>query len=529
MPDSATPKRYLEATLLAVAFAAAYTQSPLYYSNQNQYFLHGLAAGGLGHLGRDWLAQTRDPTPLFSALVAAGYRHLGEWSFQVAYFLILAGYFLGARWLVMALPGLPDTRAFRLAFAALFTAAHAAVPRVLSVKLTGVDYPWYLQAGVANQYLLGPGLQPSAFGTLLLAALAAFARGRPVPAGALAASACLFHSTYLLPAGLLVAGFMVELVRRGQRRSALVTGCVALAVVSPVIAYTLREFAPSSVATFAEARRILVEVRIPHHTVISRWFAPVDGLQLLWATAGLLLLRRSVLSAALVTAAGLGLALSLLQYATGNDTLALLFPWRISALLVPVATAVVVARAVAFLPSSRLVEGIAAIVVLALAAGGVWVMAAGVGYATNDAEADLHAFVRSHAGPDDAYLLPVGVPAVGSGRGSASTTFLPPPRPKPGSNLIPVDWQRFRLRTGVPIYVDFKSVPYADAEVIEWLRRVRQCEAWYAGDWNAPGRREELRREGITHVVTPAGRPIVADYLEEVPTVSPAYLVYRVK
>jgi hypothetical protein len=81
----------------------------------------------------------------------------------------------------------------------------------------------------------------------------------------------------------------------------------------------------------------------------------------------------------------------------------------------------------------------------------------------------------------------------------------------------------------VPIYVDFKSVPYADAEVIEWLRRVRQCEAWYAGDWNAPGRREELRREGITHVVTPAGRPIVADYLEEVPTVSPAYLVYRVK
>src|SRR5262249_61590181 len=135
-----------------------------------------------------------DPTPVFSALISAGYRYLGEWSFQAAYFLLLVGYFLSARWLLAAIPGLPDTRAFRFAFTALFTATHAALPRVASVKLFGVDYPWYLQAGVANQYLLGPGLQPSAFGTLLLAALAAFANGRPLAAGALAASACLFHS-----------------------------------------------------------------------------------------------------------------------------------------------------------------------------------------------------------------------------------------------------------------------------------------------------------------------------------------------
>jgi hypothetical protein len=30
----------LEAILLAVLFAVAHTQSPLYYSNQNQYLLH---------------------------------------------------------------------------------------------------------------------------------------------------------------------------------------------------------------------------------------------------------------------------------------------------------------------------------------------------------------------------------------------------------------------------------------------------------------------------------------------------------
>ena len=57
--------------VLAAAFAAAHTQAPLFFSNQNQYLLHGLAAAGYGHLSADWLSTTADPTPLFSAGVAA--------------------------------------------------------------------------------------------------------------------------------------------------------------------------------------------------------------------------------------------------------------------------------------------------------------------------------------------------------------------------------------------------------------------------------------------------------------------------
>ena len=69
-------RRPLEATVLAAVFAVAYTQSPLYFSNQNQYFVQGLADGGHGHLAADWLANTRDPTPVFSALVTVAYRTL---------------------------------------------------------------------------------------------------------------------------------------------------------------------------------------------------------------------------------------------------------------------------------------------------------------------------------------------------------------------------------------------------------------------------------------------------------------------
>jgi hypothetical protein len=523
--------RLLEAFLLAAAFAVAHTQSPLYFSNQNQYFLHGLANAGLGSLKQDWLATTTDPTPVFSALVSAGYRHLGEWSFQVMYFIMLMGYFLAMRSLVGALPGIPDTRAFRLVWAGGFIAFHAAILRLASVDFSGVDYPFYFQSGVAAQYLLGPGLQPSAFGMLLVVALAAFANGRPVLACLLAALPCAFHSTYLLPSGMLVLGFLIVTLKQSETSGprAFWALLAASVVLVPVTVFTLWTFGPDNPHTFGEAQRILAEVRIPHHCVIERWLDLIAGLQLAWALLGILLLWGSRLFLVLFIAAAFGVVLTLAQYETGNPTFALAFPWRISVVLVPVATAVIVAKVAKVVSNAPGAAWVGGALVAALAAGGMWVTLAGKGYHTNDAENAIHAYVRAHAGPDDVYLLPVTMPAVGTGRGSVSNTFTPPPRAKPGSNQIPVDWQRFRLDTGARIYVDFKSVPYADLQVLEWLRRMKQCEEWYTGDWNAPGVLADLRSEHVTYVVASREKPIKADYLEELPFADPAYVIYRVK
>jgi hypothetical protein len=513
--------------LLAAAFALAHTQSPLYYSNQNQYMLHGLALAGHGHLRGDWLANTKDPTPVFSCLVAGLYMVGGGWALQAAYFLLLMGYFLSVRSLIHALPGMPDTPSFRLSFAALFTFFHAALPRVVSVAVSGVDYPWYFQAGVASQYLLGPGLQPSAFGVLIVTGLAAIARGRPVLGCALAASSAMMHTTYLLPAGLLTLGVVATLLVQRKVVRAAMTGSVALAVVAPVLAYDLIVFAPNDRETFLQAQRILAEVRIPHHCVIARWLDGIALAQVGWILLGLALLRRTGVFTPLTVLAGGGLLLTLLQAAVHSPTLALLFPWRVSVVLVPVATAVICARVAALERPRRIVAILSALTHFLFAVGGAVVMAAGLGYRMVD-ENNLFTHVREHTEPGDVYLLPVKLPAVGTGRGAVSNTFTPPPRPKEGSNQIPVDLLRFRLHTAAPIYVDFKSVPYADAEVMEWHRRMNQCGAWYGGDWNRPSVRDELRREGITHVVAPFDRQIVAPFLEEVHR-DKAYVVYRIK
>ncbi|MBA4188722.1 MAG: hypothetical protein C0467_12050 [Planctomycetaceae bacterium] len=530
-PTPATPVRkshLLEALLLAIAFAVAHTQSPLYFSNQNQYFVHGLADGGHVNLSHDWLANTTDPTPVFSALIAGGYRYLGEWSFQAAYFFLLMGYFLGMRWLVAALPGMPDSHGFRLLWAAGFIAAHAAVLRVLSVQLAGVDYPWFAQAGVAGQYLLGPGLQPSSLGVLLIAGLAAFANHRPTLACGLVGAACAFHSTYMLSAGSLVLGFLVVLFKEKEDAGPVALRGLLLASVfiAPVAAYTLFTFGPHDPAIFEAAQNILVDIRIPHHCSIARWLDQVAWVQLLWAGLGIALLFRSRLFLVVLIAASIGLGLTLIQYEYTNPTFALVFPWRISVVLVPLATAVILAKVAARVPDSSWVAWVGGLGVLALAAGGVWVMVERLGYRTGEDETPLYSFVRASSEPKQVYLLPVRFPAPSTRRGAMSASFTPPPRPS--SDLIAVDLQRFRLHTGTPIYVDFKSVPYFEAEVLEWQRRMRQCEAWYAADWTSPERLQELRAERITHVVTPSNKPLTADYLEVVHS-DPAYIVYRLK
>jgi hypothetical protein len=518
--------------------ATAHTQAPLYYSNQHQYFLHGLAAGGRGLLADDWLANTQDPTPVFSAAVAVTYRPVGEWPFHVAHFVLLGVYFISLVKLCEAVPGLALTGLPRFTFLTLLVAVHSAAARVLSVRLTGKDYPWFLQCGIANQYLLGPGLQPSVIGVLLVTALAVAVRGRPVAAVLIAAAAATVHATYLLPAALLTVAIMTALTVDGRWRTAGLTGVVALVAVLPVVAYSVTAFAPTDAATFGEAQRLLARVRIPHHARVERWMDNIAWAQLVWIGLGIALVWRTPLFPLLAIPAALGAALSVVQVVTDSDTLALLFPWRISVVLVPVATAVILARLVGVGAGwlNRLsggtrwvLGGVVAALLVAVTAGGVAVMALRLGYAVSDDELPVLEFIRTHKQPGDVYLIPVTVPKVVPGqRGTASTTFIPPPRATPGTTLIPVDLLRFRLHTGAPLYVDFKSVPYKDADVLEWKRRLDRMQSWYAvKDWDR-ATRDAVTGEGITHVLATADRDLRGDGLERVYG-DEFYRVYRLR
>jgi hypothetical protein len=509
--------RDLENWLLALAFAVAYTQSPLYWSNQNQYFLHGLAAAGAGDLASDWLARTTDPTPVFSGLVAFGFGYLGPWVFQLGYVAILAFYFRQVEQLLDNCFGFD--RPGRLLSLAIVIVAHSAGVRYASVLLLGKDYPWFFQAGLAGQYLLGPGLQPSVFGVLILSGLVAFAEGRMLQAAAWTALAAVFHSTYLLPAALFVLAYQITQSLRGKCMIAVRVGLLALTIVAPVVAYVFWSFLGNDAAVMEEAQRLLVDVRIPHHCHIENAIDKVAIIQLAVIAVGLFVVRSSPVGLPLTLVSVAALVLSIGQWATGNRSLALLFPWRVSVVLVPVASAAltahfarVVAKRWRRWDSSLLAYNLT----LVAAFAGTWITVRGVGFPINRAESELIDFVRQNRRPGDVYLIPVTIPKLISGpRGSVSMTFDIPPPQAPG--LIPLDFQRFRLATGAAIFIDFKSIPYRASEVIEWNRRLEMVAEWYsAGDWT--GKIPELSGAGVTHVILPAnqkagglGKPIYTD------------------
>lgn len=460
----------------------SHTLAPLYSDNQTTKFVIGLARAGRGELARDWLAGRADPLPPFTALVTLTYRFLPEAAFY-AYFTAAAGVFL------YALHGIAD-RAAGLrrspARGALFLAALLVLYSRLAIHLAAAwgvgDLPSLFRRGLAGQYVLGPVFQPCVFGVLLLLAVRLFLEDRRYPAAAALAVAAVFHPAYLLTALALLAAFTIP---AGGRRPALGPALVFLVLVGPVAVATRVAFAPVDPTLWRQGLRFLVHERIPHHAVASVWFHGGEVFQVLLMAAGILAAGDRRLRLALAVPFAAGLALTVIQVATGSDALALVAPWRVSAILVPASVAVLLARLVAVMvpvhpraPARRTALAVAAMVVAVTVAAGVHFQWTAFRDRARSPAAALFAYVRGHLAPGDLYLVP--------------------PR---DDALDP-----FRLDAGAPILVNWKSHPYRlDDELAEWRRRMERADRVYAAPAGSVCAAAEAlaRTYGITHVVLP--------------------------
>jgi hypothetical protein len=475
----------------ALLFAGAYTQSRLFSFNQNTYFVHGLAAGGFGHLESDWLANQTDPTPAFSALVTLIHAHGRHWMFYAVHGALCAIYVLSlyaiarrasagdrdtpAEWVLLFFASMVFLHVYSVAGGAHRLGAPGAL-LPLAQKVDGVRR--LLTEGVATQFILGPILQPSAFGVLLVASIALFTHEREVAAIFCAASAGVMAPTYVWHAALLTVAYGVVAVSEGRARKAVAMGGLALVLVVPVVAYTVIAFAPTNPSVYSQAQALLVEARIPHHAKVSEWLGVAVWLQLGVILLGLASSRRCSRLFAVLTLSAAGCALlTILQISTGNLSLALLFPWRVTAWLVPVSTAIVMARIWA--KAARLLRGAPRTGVAFLSIGFLILAFAG-GVLKTLVSAGRNRYLES-------------VIAYAKAHGSADDTYL-----------IPLNFEDFRLAAGVPVFVDWKSHPYRDSELLEWYERVRLARAFYEAN-DAAGARAALdeieKRAHITHVV----------------------------
>lgn len=468
----------------ATAFAVAYTQAPLYTSNQNQYFLHGLARAGFGFLKFDWLARTADPTPLFSFLVQATYL-LNQWEglFYI-YYAILMGIYLfslikivGIVFPVLINPGPRFTLLTGLIL------VHSAGIRFFFARLAGANWTYILEDGVADQRLLGSVFQPSTFGVLLLLSIYLFLSRRVFWAVVSAVVAASVHPTYLLSSGILVLTYMLLLFKESRSiREPTTVGLFALILILPILAYVFLNFGSISPEITESARQVLVGFRIPHHAEISWWFDATAVVKILLVIFALWLVKKSELFLILGLPFITAVFLTGIQAFTGNPALALLFPWRVSTWLVPVSTTIILGWMIMQLFREMNEHQPRAFPVLYAINGVIIFLAVSTGMVRTYLE-----FTRMDNAPEKAMFEWV------SEHKSASDQYL-----------VPLKMQDFRLVTGAPIYIDFKSIPYRDADVLEWYRRVGMADRFYdSRDCDMLSELAEQRT--ITHVVVPSG------------------------
>ena len=417
-------------------------------SNQNTYLLHAVGPS-LSSLRDDWLLHTTDPLPIFTAVARLASDRVG---FAVESFVLMLAAFTGL-YLVASTLLRTASRTVRTALPSLavllVSAACYLLPHIL-VPAQGWVHPF---RGFGGQFLMSiPSMfQASDCGTLMLlgGGIAVWAITSPrrrllwVIAAGLAVATCALHPTYLAPLAVALLGFAVADVasQRTIRRFGWYTGTGLAAVI--VVVATNPVVRDSLTHDAGDPQRYLAFERIPHHTLVSHWNVHDAFLAVVvLAGAGLTVrLTRTwwagiVLTVCLILAVATALTVDV----TRDMTLAMMFPWRITVFLVPVATLTVIVWLL-----RPIAERIAHVKTLFIVAACLMLVCLGVGtYLTL-------------AAPD-----PTSERAVRALRAAEPS----------GVGLIPPELGNVRLNTPAAVYVDWKSHPYASADLAEWQRRI---------------------------------------------------------
>ena len=473
--------------IVSLLFGIAYTQDPIYYSseNQNTKYLQGLAKSGYGFLSEDWTANTIDPLPVFTTVVQLTYQFIhSEYGFYLFYFLIFGGYVYSLVAIVSEFFPIRHYRTRLLLYFALLIVFHT-----IDVEIFEFDLGKHLHYGVAEQYILGPVFQPANFGIFLLISIYAFLKDRPYLAVLCLAIAGSFHPAYFPSIAALTLSYMGILAWQEKHwAKPLLVGIVSGILIFPVFAYMYFIFQDTTPEMTQQAADIIVNQRIPHHSVPELWLDDGDAyVQTLVVAIALYLVRQTRLFYILIGPFLAAVLLTLLQVFINNDFLAFIAPWRISVFLVPVGTSIILAQFVTTLftrcaiwtrPKSVLIARSSMMIILtSVIVGGIIQFQE---FQKADGTFGMMDYVKATKQPGETYLLP--------------------PAEK--------ELRKFRLYTGAPIFINRKSHPYKDVEVIEWNQRLELGDAFYKT--RRRGSCEMLRNEftkyNITHVVLPADR-----------------------
>lgn len=478
-----------EFLILAVVFSLAYTQEPIFNSpensvsdgNQHTKYLQGLAQAGFGFLNQDWLANTIDPLPTFSFLVKISYQLLHSDILFYGNYLILRGIYIFS--LLGIANYLFNIKKNKINYIICFTVLVAI--HTITIKIGAFKTSWHLQAGVALQYMLGPAFQPCNFGVFLLLSIYLFLNKRIIWSALCLAIAASFHPAYFPSIASLTLAYMIITYWQDKRwQQSLIIGSSVLVLCLPMLTYMHFALLDTTPELAQKAQDIIVNFRIPHHSIPKIWLENSKGtayIQTVIVAIAIYLVRKSKLFLVMLIPFAIAVSLTVVLLIAKNNALSFIAPWRISVFLVPLATTIIFTQLLSFLFNkcqSILIKYKAiffSIMLTTLTA----LVVVGIGkqidlFNYQDQATKMLNFVKAQQQSGQTYLIP------------------------PDSKYL----YKFRLYTGIPIFINRKSHPYKDVEVIAWYDRLLLARKFYQEtDTSCQLLETELNQYSLTHIV----------------------------
>lgn len=470
---------------IVIIFTLSYSQSPLFTSNQNQYFFYGMAKSGFGDLDQDWLYTTGDIVPVFSWLVfMTRIIFQANWTFYLWYLLIFAIYLFSMYGISAHILQWNHSIKNLLLFGTTAIVLHSAALRYCISTLISPDWEYLIEGGVAGQRVLGDVFQPSSFGVLFLLSIYLFLKGKPFLAVIASSVAAIIHPTYLLSAAVLTATYgLIRLYETRKLKEMILLGTLALVLVSGITIYTAINFTGIEPELAVQANDITINYRQPHHMIISNWLDLRVAVKAGLLATALYLISKQRLFWILLIPSIVVVGLTALQAFIQNPSLAMLFPWRFSVILVPLSTIIIAAHLLdrLFIRQSKLrfsnktLATFAVILFTACTTAGTFKFVSAIKNQQNDPKYEMMTMIGEQYETGQVVV-------------------------------VPLKWQQFRLVTGIPIVVEFKAGPQRADNIVDWYERVQQVDHLYAGLPYGEGcmRWEYLQHAyGATHLVLP--------------------------
>ena len=270
----------------------------------------------------------------------------------------------------------------------------------------------------------------------------------------------------------------------GRMREALLSGGLCLLLVLPTVARLWYVFAPTSAELYERAAAILARERIPHHALPQVWLRKLDLLRVLLVIGAIWAWRRNQRVVWCLTGMlALVVASTAFAWWIDRNTVYLLFPWRASAFLVPLAYVLLAIHFARY--AAHLVHGVS-----------TWRRALTAGsFVAIIAMVALPVAARATSNS-------IQLPEYYDQDLKAVTSWVKQHRKRGFLYLVPPELETFRLNALQSVFVDSKSHPYRDVEILEWKRRIDLAKQFYDNalkcDASSIG---DMKEVGVTHIL----------------------------